>query len=68
MSDGEALYDAKVTVLGEYIEHHVKEEHSEMFPKARRSGVDLMGLGEQMRARKEEVQASPVGRLRRMFS
>ena len=68
MSAGEALYDAKVTVLGEYIEHHVKEEHSEMFPKARRSGVDLMGLGEQMRARKEEVQASPVGRLRRMFS
>ena len=28
-------FDAKVTVLGEYIDHHVKEERSEMFLKAR---------------------------------
>ena len=29
-------YDAKVKVLGEYITHHVVEEHTEMFPKCRR--------------------------------
>lgn len=68
MSAGEDFYDAKVTVLSEYIKHHVKEEHTEMFPKARRSGVDLMDLGEQMRARKEELTGAPVSRLKRMFS
>ena len=35
-------YDAKVKVLGEYITHHVVEEHTEMFPKCRRSGMDLV--------------------------
>ena len=35
-SPGADLYDAKVTVLGEYIKHHVKEEHEEMFPKLKK--------------------------------
>ncbi len=29
-------YDAKVKVLSENIDHHVKEEHEEMFPKAKK--------------------------------
>ena len=45
-------YDAKVKVLGEYITHHVVEEHTEMFPKCRRSGMDLVGLRGEMEARK----------------
>ena len=45
-------YDAKVKVLGEYITHHVVEEHSEMFTKCRRSGMDLVGLRGEMEARK----------------
>ncbi len=45
MSPEDDLYDAKVTVLGEYINHHVEEEEGEMFPKARRAKVDLVGLG-----------------------
>ncbi len=49
---GDDLYDAKVAVLGEYIKHHVKEEHDEMFPKLRKSGMDLKSLGAQMRERK----------------
>ncbi len=48
-------YDAKVTVLGEYIAHHVKEEHSEMFPKARRLGLDLVALRQRMAERKAEL-------------
>ena len=52
MSPDDDLYDAKVTVLGEYINHHVQEEEGEMFPKARRAKVDLVGLGEQLIARK----------------
>lgn len=57
MQPDEDLYDAKVTVLGEYIEHHVKEEEEEMFPKVlkARSEVDFDELGEQMSARKEEL-------------
>jgi len=45
-------YDAKVKVLGEYITHHVVEEHTEMFTKCRRSKMDLVGLRGEMEARK----------------
>lgn len=49
------MYDAKVTVLGEYINHHVTEEEEEMFPKMRKAKVDLEELGEQLTMRKEEL-------------
>jgi len=49
--DGD-LYDAKVTVLREYIQHHVVEEHTEMFPKCRRSDIDLVTLRGELEARK----------------
>jgi len=55
--DGE-IYDAKVKVLGEYVKHHVKEEHSEMFPKAEKSDVDMLELGTRIKTRKEELLAS----------
>jgi hemerythrin superfamily protein len=46
------LYDAKVTVLGEQIDHHVKEEEGDMFPKARHAHVDVGALGAEMAKRK----------------
>lgn len=62
MEPGDEYYDAKVTVLGEYIDHHVKEEREEMFPKARKAkGLDLVAIGEQIAARKEELMADPEG-------
>jgi hemerythrin superfamily protein len=57
MDPGDDLYDAKVKVLSEQIEHHVEEEEGEMFPKVRKTKVDLVALGEQMAARKEELMA-----------
>jgi hypothetical protein len=53
MRPGDELYDAKVTVLGEYVEHHVKEEEKEMFPKARKARMDLEMLGERIAEHKE---------------
>jgi hypothetical protein len=68
MKPDDDLYDAKVTVLGEYVKHHVKEEQGEMFPKARRSGVDLRDLGEQMRERRAELtKGGPLEVVRRML-
>ena len=55
MEPTEELYDAKVKVLGELIEHHVKEEEEEMFPKARKAGLDLETLGQQIAERKAEI-------------
>lgn len=49
------LYDARVKVLGEYIDHHVKEEEGEIFPKVRKSDMDLDALGEEMAARRAEL-------------
>lgn len=54
---GEPLYDAKVKVLGEYIQHHVEEEENEMFPECKDAGMDLAALGEAMAARKAELMA-----------
>ncbi|RYX93373.1 MAG: hemerythrin domain-containing protein [Comamonadaceae bacterium] len=52
------MFDAKVTVLGEYIDHHVKEERNEIFPKARASRkLDLIAMRDALAARKEELMA-----------
>ena len=52
------FYDAKMTVLSEQIEHHVKEEEQRMegmFSQARRAGLDMDELGERLRVRKKEL-------------
>ena len=54
------FYDAKVTVLQEQIEHHVKEEEQRLeglFAQARKADLDMDALGEQLAARKGELIA-----------
>jgi hemerythrin superfamily protein len=58
MDPEDDLYDAKVKVLGEQIEHHVGEEEGEMFPKAKKAGLDLVALGNEMAMRKDELAAT----------
>ena len=58
MDPGDDLYDAKVKVLGELVEHHVQEEEEEMFPKTRELKLDLKALGQEMKARQMEIEAT----------
>jgi hypothetical protein len=56
MQPGDELYDAKFTVLGEYVKHHVQEEEKEMFQKAKKAKLDLVAMAEQVMERKMELR------------
>ena len=58
-SPDDEYYDAKVKVLSEEIKHHVKEEEQRggIFSQAREADLDLAELGQQLAARKKELQA-----------
>lgn len=56
MNPEDPMYDAKVKVLGEYINHHVEEEESEMFPMVREAKeLDLRALAASFTARKKKL-------------
>ncbi|TCS34677.1 hemerythrin HHE cation binding domain-containing protein [Paucimonas lemoignei] len=57
MEPDEDLYDAKFTVLGEYVRHHVEEEEKEIFARAKKAKLDLDTIGADMFDRKKELMA-----------
>ena len=56
-------YKANFTVVREFVEHHVKEEEEEMFPRVEALKIDLDALAKKMRARQmelvEEIESDP---------
>lgn len=63
MSAEDDQFDAKVLVLCELVDHHIREEEKEMFKKLRESDADLEGLAEQVQERKEELKALPLPKM-----
>jgi hemerythrin superfamily protein len=51
------LFKGYVTTLKEYVQHHVKEEESDYFPKVEKTELDLEALGAEMKKLKDKLMA-----------
>ena len=60
MSAEEALYDAKVIVLGKEVGRHMKEEQDVVFPKVRRINLDTVALGKEMASLRRALRSDPA--------
>jgi hypothetical protein len=50
-------YAARMGMLAEYVNHHIREEEEELFPQARRCGMDMDEIGSRMFARRLDLEA-----------
>jgi hemerythrin superfamily protein len=68
MDPGDALYDARVKVLGEHIDHHVQREEGELFAKCKSVGMDLQALGAELADRKQALLSGTTRAASDVFS
>jgi hemerythrin superfamily protein len=61
MGPGDELYDARFTVLGEYVNHHITEEEDELFVKIISKKVDLKELEPVLRELKQDLMENTPG-------
>lgn len=57
LSTNDDFFEARMKVLKEYVQHHVKEEESSTFPKLQNAGLDMNELGRAMLKLKEQLLA-----------
>jgi len=61
MKASDDRFQAKVSVLGESVKHHIQEEEGKMLPKAEDADIDWEGLETRVMKRKEQLTARLAG-------
>jgi len=51
------LYDARFTVLGAYMRHHIEEEQEKIFPLLRNGRLDVAALTDSLVRRRDELRS-----------
>lgn len=57
LSATDEFFEPKVKVLKEFVQHHVKEEEAQTFPKLRKGGLDVFDVGARLVERKRRLTA-----------
>ena len=54
------LHKRTLADFGEMIRHHVKEEQDEMFPKLRKTSMDMVAIGRKLEKRRAELESAAM--------